>query len=445
MRHTGKARRRIAGAGVVALAGLALAGCSSGGSASAGGGTTTLTILEHSNPSTQAAMAVLDKAFEAQNPGIKIQLTAVPTNNFAQVQTARIAAGAVDLTEGASAGSGTQPNPSYVTGAQPTFVSEAQAGDWVNLTSEPFMKNFSPSALAAVTTDGKVYVVPSGADLYTGVFYNKTTFAKYGLSVPKTWSAFQSVVQTLKSHGVTPLVIGGKDVWPAGLPMLGIVQSLYSTSGMSQLDHSLWTNKVSLASPTSVEVLSRIQQLYADAGTTFPGVSEVAATADFTNGQAAMWPDGTWNAPTIAQTAPSLQFGYFPLPASDNAADNAVLGGKLDFSFAIPSSAPNKSAALKWLSFYAQPANYATFIKLSGFIPVEPHVSATPFIDSLASYMGTGGFTPAWDQIFHPNSKSGTLSTYPWAYPNIAPMGNSTNMAQLAGQMEANWMASTSG
>ena len=293
-----------------------------------------------------------------------------------------------------------------------------------------------------MATDGKYYAVPSGADLYTGVFYNKSIFAKYGLSVPTTWSQFQSVVQALKSHGVTPLVIGGHDVWPAGLPMLGTVQSLYSVSAMKQLDQGLWTDKASLASATSVEVLSRIQQLYADAGPVFPGVSEVTATADFSDGKAAMWPDGTWNAPTIAQTSPALQFGYFPLPASDNAADNTVLGGKLDFSFAIPSSAPHQSAALKWLAFYASKANYATFIKLSGFIPVEPGIASTPFINSLARYMGSGGFTPAWDQIFHPNIKSGSLSTYPWPYPNISPMGGSSNMTQLAGQMGANWQAS---
>ena len=440
MRHTGNARLAVAGVLAVAL-GLALAACG-GGSGSGSSGNTTLVILMHSNPSTQAAMAALDKKFEHENPTIKIQLTAVQTNNFAQVQTSRIAAGAVDLTEGASSGFGTQPNPSYVTGAQPTFVTEARAGDWVNLTSEPFMKDFSTGALAAVATDGKYYVVPSGADLYTGVFYNKAIFARYGLSVPTTWTQFQSVVQTLKSHGVTPLVIGGHDVWPAGLPMLGTVQSLYTVSGMQQLDRALWTDKASLTSATSVEVLSRIQQLYADAGTSFPGVSEVTATADFSAGKAAMWPDGTWNAPTIAQASPPVQFGYFPLPASDNAADNAVLGGKLDFSFGIPSSAHHKSAALKWLAFYANKVNYSTFTKLSGFIPVEPGVSSTPFINSLASYMGSSGFTPAWDQIFHPNSKSGSLSTYPWAYPNITPMGNSSDMAQLAGQMEANWKAS---
>jgi raffinose/stachyose/melibiose transport system substrate-binding protein len=427
----------------VAIAGAALAGCSSSGSTSgSASGPVTLTILEHSNPSTQAAMAVLDKEFEAANPSIKIQLTAVPTNNFAQTQTARISAGSVDLTEGASSGSGTQPNPSYVTGAEPTFVSETQAGDWVNLTNEPFMKDYSPSALAMISTDGKYYAVPSGLDLYTGVFYNKTIFAKYGLSVPTTWDQFQSVVQTLKSHGVNPLVIGGKDVWPAGLPMLGIVQSFYSTSAMRQLNQALWTNQASLTSATSVQVLSRIQQLYADAGTTFPGISEVAATADFTNGQAAMWPDGTWNVPSMESTAPNLQFGYFPLPASNNPADNAVLGGKLDFVFAIPSNAPNKAAALKWLAFYSAKANYTTFTKLSGFIPAEPGITSTAFNNSLSGYMGSGGFTPAWDQIFNPNAKSGTLSTYPWAYPNIAPMGQSTNMTQLATQMEANWTAS---
>ena len=69
-------------------------------------------------------------------------------------------------------------------------------------------------------------------------------------------------------------------------------------------------------------------------------------TSDFVNGKFAMMSDGTWNTTTIAQ-ADKLDFGYFPLPASDNAADNKFLGGKVELTLAVPSNAKNKSAAIE--------------------------------------------------------------------------------------------------
>jgi raffinose/stachyose/melibiose transport system substrate-binding protein len=221
--------------------------------------------------------------------------------------------------------------------------------------------------------------------------------------------------------------------------MLGAVQALYSVDAMTSLDQGLWAGSASLTDPTSVQVLNRVKDLFADAGPQFAGIAETDATTAFATGKAAMWPDGTWNAPTLTQTNPSLHYGYFPLPASDTAANNATLGGKLDFSFAVPSSSKNVDAAEKWLAFYAQKDNYTAFVKTSGFIPAEPGVAANPFVDSLSPLLGASGYTPAWDQIFHPNSRSGDLSTYPWAYPSITPLGKSTDMASLAGQMQDNW------
>ena len=49
------------------------------------------------------------------------------------------------------------------------------------------------------------------------VFYNKTIFAQYGLSVPRTWSQFSHVLNVLKSHGVTPISVMGIQGWMLAL------------------------------------------------------------------------------------------------------------------------------------------------------------------------------------------------------------------------------------
>jgi raffinose/stachyose/melibiose transport system substrate-binding protein len=438
-------RRRIVPIAVsipaaLVLAAGALAAC--GGGDAGGDGAVTLRILVHSNPPTDAALAAIDKVYEQRHPTVHVELTTVPTNNFAKTQAARVAAGSVDVTEGASAGIATQSNPDYVTGAQPDFVTGVRAGNWVDLTGQPWLKNFSPGVLAQLATDGKQYAVPTGSVLYTGVFYNKEIFQQNGLQVPRTWAQFQDVARTLRAKGVNPLVIGGKDTWPAGLPMLGVVQSLYSGDAMKQLDRGLWTGSASLTDPASVEVLNRTREIFRMATPGFAGISESQATSLFASGKAAMWPDGTWNAAILDKAAPGLKYGYVPLPAADTAAENAALGGKLDFSFAVPSSSKHRAEALDWLALYAERDQYRAFISASGFIPAQPDVPTTSFVDGLRAYLGRDGFTPAWDQVFHPNSRSGDLSRYPWAYPAIAPMGTNDDMTRLAGQQQANWASS---
>jgi raffinose/stachyose/melibiose transport system substrate-binding protein len=421
---------------------LSLSACADSGNVQ-----TTLRILIHSNPPTNAAVTALNQEFERKYPNIKIELTTVPTNDFARARNSRVAAGTADITEGASSGLGTQPSPAYVTGPQPDFVTGVRAGNWVDLSDQPFLKNFSPDVLRQVVTDGKQYAVPSGGVLYTGVFYNKTLFASAGLtSVPTTWPQFQDAVRKLRAANITPLVIGGKDIWPAGLPLLAVVQSLFpDVSAMQAFDQGLWQKTARLTDPISVQVLERVKEIYASADPTFPGVSEDQASAKFASGTVAMWPDGTWNAAAIDKANPNLQYGYFPLPAGDSPAGNTRLAGKLDFSFAIPTSSAHRTEALQWLAFYADPDNYRTFARMTGFIPIQPDISTTPFNDSLKPYLAPGGISPAWDQTFHPNARSGDLSRHPWAFPSIAPMGRESDMTALAQQMQENWVASLSG
>lgn len=46
------------------------------------------------------------------------------------------------------------------------------------------------------------------------VYYKKSIFEQYGLSVPQTWDEFISVAQTIKEKGeYTPILTGAKDAW----------------------------------------------------------------------------------------------------------------------------------------------------------------------------------------------------------------------------------------
>jgi raffinose/stachyose/melibiose transport system substrate-binding protein len=434
--------RRPLLSGLVALTALAtataLAGCSTGTGSSDSGGkpTGTLSIAVSSADASDAAFKAINTAFEKKYPGVDVKFSAIPNNNYNAAKSSRLTAGNVDILIAAPT-----EVPKYVTTDSASDDDRAaDAGVFLDLTDQAFMKNFTPSLLKSIAYKGKQYTVPTGVSYYTGVYYNKTMFEKYGLSVPTTWSEFVTLCETLKAKGVAPLGIGGKDSWPAGLTMLAAVQGLYPTQDdKDQLAADLWKQKASLDSGKPAQVLDRVQQMYSFAQTNFAGVAYSTIPAGFAAGQFAMTPDGTWDTPTIASAVGSnFEYGYFPIPTSDDAADNKYLGGKVDLRLAVAAATKNKTAALAYLSFFSDPENYATYVKISGTAPAEPDIPASDFLKSIEGYTST--FSPAWDTIWIANAKAGTTASFPFNYPGVAPLGSGT-ASEAAQKSEADWKA----
>ena len=222
--------------------------------------------------------------------------------------------------------------------------------------------------------------------------------------------------------------------------MLAAVQGLYPTQADKEaLAKDLWTRKASLDSGAPAEVLERVATMYGFAQQNFAGVAYASIPAAFAGGQFAMTPDGTWDQTTIdAAVGGKFDYGYFPIPTSDTAADNQFLGGKVDLRLAVPSSTKNKTAALAYLKFFSDPANYATYVKISGTAPAEPDIPASSFLKGISSYTST--FSPAWDTIWIANSKAGQTATFPFNYPGVSPLGSGT-AAEAAAASEKDWKA----
>ncbi|GHO84759.1 ABC transporter substrate-binding protein [Dictyobacter formicarum] len=417
------------------LPGLAACGKQPGQTGSSG--QTTLKLIMHTNAPAVQAIKDLDNAFHQKYPDITVSVTTANSNDFSTLQTTRLSAKDVDIVEEPMALVGAPASYMPSTAEKPSWQQQIDAGDYVDLTGQPFLKNFYQSALQnADTYKGKVWGVPSGAVAYTGIFYSKDVFQKYHLQIPTTWNQLVSLCQTLQSHGVTPFTIGQKDSWPAGLPTSALTMSL--NSNLQTLDQGLWTGKIKYTDPKEVEVLKRAQVLWGYTEKGFGGIDYSTITARFAAGKAAMLPDGTWQAPSIQQADPNFQFGYFPLPGSDNASDNDFLGGKYDLSWGIASSSSHKDAAMKWLAFYSDPANYSKFINAVGFIPTQPNVTTTPFLQSISQWT-TDKFRLANDQVMHPKAQAGKYATFATMY--LSPLGSFHDPVALAQQEQKDWDA----
>ena len=431
-------RVAIAVAGATAL--VALAGCSgsSGGSDAPtpkGSATGTLNIVVSSATGSDAGFQAVNKAFVAKYPGVKINFTAVPNENYAQAHSSRLTAGSIDVGL-----AGPKELPSYVPATNEGDDARlADQGGYVDLTNQPFMKKYIPTVLDEIKYKGKNYTVPTGLSYYSGMFYNKKIFADNGIKIPTTWTELMAACDALKAKNIVPLGIGGKD--SAGLNMLGVAQSLYPTAQDKQdLAKNLYGGTAKLNEGKQLQVLQNVDKLYSYAEPNFAGVSYATMTSDFVNGKFAMMSDGTWNTTTIQQAGGSkLDFGYFPLPASDNAADNKFLGGKVELTLAIPSNAKNKDAAIEYLSFFTD--NYQLFDDQAGFAPSVTGAKSNPFYTDISKYTST--FEPAWDTVWIPNTKAGPAAQNPFNWGGIKPMGDSDAQG-AADASQKDWQAGLS-
>lgn len=84
--------------------------------------------------------------------------------------------------------------------------------DLNNVSSEVGLENFSDDILEFGTVNGKLNGIPislTGRCLY----YNKTTYDKFGVEPPKTWDDFYTVAEKFNEEGYYPLDLDSYSAW----------------------------------------------------------------------------------------------------------------------------------------------------------------------------------------------------------------------------------------
>jgi raffinose/stachyose/melibiose transport system substrate-binding protein len=286
------------------------------------------------------------------------------------------------------------PLPSQLTSSNATPVQLwITKGAFAPLNGQSFLSNYTPSALTADTYQGKTYGLVSG-EYQEGVFYNKAIFARYHLSVPTTFSQFLTVCQTLKQHGVQPVYTALGNVGPVYLQFIyyeAMTDLWYPKAPGGNLATALMNGSVKWTDPAWVQAMGEEKQIAKYLEPNYTGVPWTTMQGgDFAQGKAAMELDGSWDLPSIQQANPKLQAGYFPLPFSNTAADNQAYAQN-DLTFYVLNHAQNKTAAMKWLSFFSQPNIYAQYVNTTGISPSQKSGTFTGFASQvLGSWFGKG-------------------------------------------------------
>ncbi|HEX2947332.1 MAG TPA: extracellular solute-binding protein [Clostridia bacterium] len=187
-----------------------------------------------------------------------------------------------------------------------------------------FDKKFKMPEVIQPDKDGKLYCVQPGADQYftPRLWYHKDIFAKNNIEVPKTFDELVKVCETLKSNGLVPMSIVGKDGWTPNLHMLQTMIMAEDPQVMVDFEN----NKTDFSNPVIKNALGRIQKL-AQIGAFAPGVTNIdygPAVEMYTSGKAAMLAMFSWETGNLEKAAPDTDFIVWP-SAKDGVDANASI------------------------------------------------------------------------------------------------------------------------
>lgn len=351
----------------------------------------TLTLTYIDEPPTEA----LIEGFEEEHPNISIDTTQIPfTDYIKSIQRSMDSSSAPDIV---------QFNP----GAMRSLIPAGLVRDLTPYQEEyGWDDTFPPSMLEAFRTSedakqfntGNLYATP-GALSVLGVFYNKDLLDEAGISSPpETIDAFEEALSDLDAHDIQPFIVGGLEIggfqlWNALADSLSDVEE-YKDWVYGADDASIETEGA-LQAATYIE--SWVEEGYISQGAS--SVSDSDALAAFSDGEAAFFVTGNWNAHALSQSLGD-SVGFFPMPGESPDSPHVASGSSVAFSISASSDHPNEAAA--FLDYLATPEAAQIQVDV-GFMPVDTEADidadglTTEVVDGFALINEGAGIVPFAD------------------------------------------------
>lgn len=321
---------------------LILTGCAgeSGGNSSSGedtGDKTNISFMHWRNED-KAVFDEIIAEFEEANPDITVEMNIYPSDQY-QATAQRM------LQEGSTGDVFTS-----FPGAQ--FESLQKAGIFEDLTDEEFVSKFDENLISVGQKDGKQLALP-----YQLVFnipvYNKGMFEELGLEVPKSWTEFQEMCDTLLENGITPIAFPGADIGPNQFMNSMMMNNALDEDVFAKLQNG----EESLTNEWWVKTLEDFQLLeqkgYIQDNAL--GTNADSAMAMVANEEAAMIATGSYHMASILGLNPDLQLDLLaPITVEEN---EAVYEGinTATFMLAVNSKSEKQAQAKKFIDFLSQP------------------------------------------------------------------------------------------
>lgn len=221
--------------------------------------------------------------------------------------------------------------------------------------------------------NGKVYNAPISLPFPQGIIYNKKMYADAGITAePKTYEEFIAAQEKLKAKGISPIVVGGKDIFHWGFWV-----NKFLIDEVFVKDPN-WNSKrtkgqVSFTDAGPAKAMKDFTELftkgYVDKGYLSTADNQTASV--LVTGKAASLYSGPWMFPQIAQADPNFDFGWYPVP--DRQGNVNVVGIAQPSGWSLSTQGakdPDKTEAMKsFIKFFFSKEQYPKYLKTVSAIP----------------------------------------------------------------------------
>lgn len=361
-------RKSIAAVAGLAVAALALGGCSSDNGG--GGGGDSKNEVEvftwWASGSEKVGLDALTKVFNEQNPDIKFI-------------NASVAGGAGSNAKAALAARLEADNPpdSFQAHAGAELTDYIEAGQLQDLSSfydEAGLKEaFPESLLERLTVDGKIYSVPSNIHRANVMWVNVELLEAAGIDpkkAPEDIDAWLVDLEKLKKSGVeTPLALGTE--WTQMQLFENVLLADLGADGYN----GLWDGTTKWDDAGVTTAIEHYGKLLEYANTDYAGLDWDAATQILIDGQAGYNVMGDWAEAAFVQAGWTYDTEYttWATPGTDG-----VFNFLAD-SFTLPVGAPHEEAAKSWLTTISSAEGQLAFNKAKGSIPARTDADASDY------------------------------------------------------------------
>jgi len=321
-------------------------------------------------PEEDAVQQRSAQRYEAANPNVDIQFSAIPGGQGAVAQKLQLglAGGAVpDLADI----SWVRTQEWAARGAL-TPLSDRLARDASAVQPEDFV----PSIWSAAQFDGKLFALPYTTDA-RALFYNKKLFQEAGLDParpPKDWNELAEQVKKLTRQDASGRLtqVGLIPTYDQG----SFLQWLRLNGGAPMPDDM---RTATFNGPLGVEALSFIGRLVQSTGAqslqTFQqGIGQAEANP-FYSGRLAAWFTGPWVFPDVKKYAPEIwerHLALAPLPPAPGKQSVSLAGG---FALMMPKGAKNPDAAWAFIKWFTGREEQVRVMQEGLWLPVRGSVA----------------------------------------------------------------------
>ncbi len=243
-----------------------------------------------------------------------------------------------------------------------TYVAANQLEDLTFLyTQEGWLDVMPATLIPLISADGKIYSVPVNIHRANVMWYNPAILADNGIAVPTTLADWFTAMDTLQAAGIIPLAMG--EQWT--------VMHLFETILLATLGpvkyNGLWDGTTDWNSAEVTTALDNFAKVLTYTNSDAASLTWQDAAQLVVNGQAAFTVMGDWAEGYFRELGkePITGYGWTPVPGTN---------GNFQFlsdSFVLAANAPNRDAAIAWLTLCGSKEGQDAFNPIKGSIPAR--------------------------------------------------------------------------